>query len=79
MTTTIQTVDGLMGLTFNPGRTQRSAAYLAGARARFSRHLTKAPILCPYFAGTPEFDAFWAGDDEARCVIRLEQIEGAAA
>ncbi|TXT39196.1 MAG: hypothetical protein FD135_2346 [Comamonadaceae bacterium] len=75
MRATLYTVDGLMGMTFCPGRKLPNAAYLAGARAWFDRHLTKAPILCPYFCGTAEFDAFWAGDAEAREVIRLEQIE----
>jgi len=78
MSATLYTVDGLMGMTFCPGRQMPSAAYLFGARAGFNRHLNKVHILCPYFCGAAEFDAFWAGDAEAREVIKLEQIEGAA-
>jgi hypothetical protein len=74
---TVYTVDGLMGITFTPGRTKRSSAYIAGARAKFSHHLNKTPIRCPHSEGSAEFDAFYAGLDEARHIIRAEQVEAA--
>lgn len=69
-------VDELMERAFCNGRDPRSAMYKQGCRALLSRRIDGVPVVCPYTAGSPEFDAFWAGVDEAWIIVAREKSRG---
>ena len=55
---------------FPASRSVRSSAYKAGVRAKLSHGMDGLGIVCPYAQGTAEFDAFHAGIDEGRAILR---------
>lgn len=62
----------LFDAAFTPGRPPRSAAYKAGVKAKLSLTLEEIAITCPHAQGTAEFDAFQAGIDEGRAILRAQ-------
>jgi|GEM_PF-887663 len=67
-------VDLLMEAAFGPAaaREKRSTAYMQGARSYLEFQVTRAELPCRYDAGTPEFDAYFAGRDEGRMIWRSQ-------
>lgn len=64
---------------FAPGRTPRSIAYRMGALDALRHHLGENKHTCPYTAGndcSADFDAYWAGWDEARDAVDRLLAEG---
>jgi hypothetical protein len=60
---------------FASGATPRSEAYRKGVMAILQWQAYMKPMVCPYPAGSAEFDAYWAGHDEG---VRLWQKAQAA-
>jgi hypothetical protein len=60
--------------THNTTRTKRSAAYKNGVFATLQHRLEKKPMDVPYQPGTAEFDAYFAGSNEAVNIIAMEQM-----
>lgn len=65
-------IDQLMDEVFFSGRTPRSPQYRAGVRAVLAFKLEKTPIDMPYRVGTPEADAYFAGQTEGYSINRRE-------
>jgi hypothetical protein len=63
-------VKALFDTAFSGSRTSRSSAYRLGVRAKLSHGTDQIAMECPYFEGTVEFDAFYAGVDEGRTILR---------
>lgn len=57
-------------------RTPRSPAYREGLRARLCLSIQKLAFVCPYDAGTAQFDAFYAGVDEGRAIVARDGQDG---
>lgn len=69
-----QIVDGVLAI-----GTTRSAEYRRGMLDVLRFRLDGAPIHCPYREGTPQFDAYFAGNDRGHAVWRaLQQTERSA-
>lgn len=67
-------VERIMAARFNPGATPRSLPYHEGLRAMLAHRLDGMPFAAsPYPVGTPEADAYFAGQDEGRVLARIEQ------
>lgn len=69
MTTAVR---ALFDAFFPASRSLRSSAYEAGVRAKLSHGVDQLGIVCPYVEGTAEFDAFQAGIDEGRALLRAQ-------
>lgn len=59
--------------TNNPGRTPRSAAYKRGYKECLKRKIEGVKFDIPYKAGTSEFDAYFAGTEEANNAMAIEK------
>lgn len=60
--------------THNTTRTPRSTAYKNGVLATLQHRLEKKPMEIPYKPGTAEFDAYFAGSNEAVNIIAQEKM-----
>jgi hypothetical protein len=65
-------IEKLMEAAFAQARTPRSDAYKAGVKAKLYHKLAQQEIVCQYMEGTAEFDAFQAGIDEGRAILRAQ-------
>lgn len=63
-------VKALFDTAFSGSRTSRSSAYRLGVRAKLSHGIDQIAIVCPYHEYTASFDAFQAGIDEGRAILR---------
>ena len=64
------TVNELMNAAFNRPRGARRDAYKAGVESKLSHALYAVSMACPYADCTAECDAFYAGVDEGRAIVR---------
>lgn len=67
-----KTVRKLFNQAFSGHRTQRSNEYKMGCIAALRYRISKAAIICPFNAGSVEFDAYHAGIDEGHAIWREE-------
>lgn len=58
----------------NSARDPRSSAYKRGAFEHWNLKLHGVKFAVPFEAGTAEFDAYFAGADEAANFLALEKI-----
>lgn len=65
-------VKALFNTAFSGSRTSRSSAYRLGVRAKLSHGIDQLAIVCPYQEYTASFDAFYAGVDEGRAILRAQ-------
>ena len=73
------TVDGLMAAAFDRPREPRSSAYCCGVRTLLAHRIEGVSLAFPFEIGTPEADAFFAGEDEARLILaRITEAEQVA-
>lgn len=74
----MKTVKQIFAETFTncPGRTPRSAAYRRGFIECLDRKIDGRKYDLPYKAGTAEFDAYFAGVNEACNVYAIEFCKG---
>lgn len=61
---------------FRPGREARSDEYKLGALNFLRNRLEQAELLCPFQAGSVQFDAYFAGCDEGRVLAKEWVREG---
>lgn len=57
--------------------TRRSIEYRQGMLDVLRFRLLRQPIQCPYREGTPQFDAYFAGNDRGHAVYRA-MLQGEA-
>ncbi len=60
---------------FAQPRTARSAAYMAGHLSCLLVRADRQPRTCPHQPGTPEFDAWFAGVEEAHALANKNRCE----
>ena len=65
---TIATADRLYAEAFDRPRSPRSGAYRAGVREALRYRVTGRSQRCPFAAGTPEADAYYAGCAEGHAI-----------
>jgi hypothetical protein len=51
---------------FRPGREKRSDEYKRGVLNHLKNRLEQTELVCPFEAGTAQFDAYYSGCDEGR-------------
>lgn len=64
------TAQALFAQAFTPGRTPRSDVYRQGVLDHLGNRLDGTQHVCPYLSGSVEHDAYFAGVDEARFILR---------
>jgi len=71
------TVDEVMAKTFAPetGREPRSNAYRAGVRAMLALHIDGIQPSIPYWVGSAEFDAYFAGREEGKAIVKTLEAD----
>lgn len=70
--TAVSTPDEIVDQVLARG-TRGSAEYRRGMLDVLRFRLEREPIQCPYRAGTPQFDAYFAGNDRGHAVWRAMQ------
>jgi hypothetical protein len=70
--TAVSTPDEIVDQVLARG-TRRSTEYRRGMLDVLRFRLERQPIQCPYREGTPQFDAYFAGNDRGHVVWRAMQ------
>lgn len=70
------TAQAIFAEAFGPARVPRSEAYRKGVIGQLRYRMEEAPDnVCPYKAGSAEFDAFWAGVGEAWTLLERHKCD----